>query len=269
MKKKSDSTSYIKLFILVVLFAAFISISYKAFLLVKNRSFRFSTYNIMLVGRSAHLVGFNTFKKQIYTLEVKDGREIFSSKKPLTSSIISGVPLDGMIVSIKRENLTDSKNEFPTFGRTLSFLLEDEKYVFYNINKFDLVKLYVVSRLTAWEDKSYDSIRDLSQDFSREKFYDSGIFNEKTSVEIVNSTGIDGLGARVGFMLANIGVNVISIKGGEEPKTQIIAKDHNLKTLERMERLFALKAQKAENTGIADIIINLGKDKIKEIGESP
>jgi len=260
MKEKSDNASYIKAFILIVLFSALASLTYKMFLLVKNRSFRFNTYNIILVGRDAHLAGFNTFKKQIYTLEVKDGREVFSSNKPLASSIISGVPLDGMIISIKSENLTGSKNDFPTFGQTLSFLLEDEKYVFYNINKFDLVKLYIVSRLTAWEDKSYDSIRDILQDFSREKFYDSEIFNEKTSLEIINSTKINGLGSRVGFTLSNLGANVISIKDGEDEKTQVLARDLNLKTLKRIEKLFGLKAQKSESSGIADIIINLGKD---------
>ena len=265
MKKKSDNASYIKVFILIVLFSALVSLTYKVFLLVKDRSFRFKTYNIMLVGRDAHLAGFNTFKKQIYTLEVKDGREVFSSNKPLASSVISGVPLDGMIISIKRENLTDSKNDFPTFGQTLSFLLEDEKYVFYNINKFDLVKLYVVSRLTAWEDKSYDTIRDLSQDFSREKFYDSEIFNEKTSVEIINSTEINGLGSRVGFILSNLGANVISIKDGEDEKTQVLTKDLNLKTLKRIEKLFGLKAQKDEGSGIADVTINLGKDLVTRL----
>ena len=260
MKKKSDNTSYIKLFILIVLFAAFISISYKAFLLVKNRSFRFSTYNIMLVGRDAHLAGFNTQKKQTHVLVFNNDRERFSGNNILASSIIAGVPLDGIVISINGKNLTDSKTHFPSLKQTLSLILEDEKYVFYNVNKFDLIKLYFVSKLTSWEDKSYVNVNNIVQDFLREKFYDSEIFNEKTSLEVVNSTGIDGLGARVGFMLANIGVNVISLKGGEEPKTQIIAKDHNLKTLERIERVFELKAQKSENTGIADIIINLGKD---------
>lgn len=265
MKKKSDNASYIKVFILIVLFSALVSLTYKVFLLVKNRSFRFSTYNIMLVGHDAHLVGFNTQKKQIYTLEVKDGREVFSSNKPLASSVISGVPLDGMIISIKPENLIDSKDDFPTFSQTLSFLLEDEKYVFYNVNRFDLVKLYVVSRLTAWKDRGYDNIQNLSQD-SGGKFYDSEIFNEKTSIEIINSTEINGLGSRIGVVLLNLGANVISIKDGEEGKTQILAKDYNLKTLKRVERLFELKAQKSESTGIADITINLGKDIAVEMG---
>ena len=260
MKKKSDNASYIKVFIVIVLFSALVSLTYKVFLLVKNRSFRFNTYNIILVGRDAHLEGFNIFKKQIYTLELKDGREVFSSNKPLASSVISGVPLDGMIISIKGVNLTDLKNEFPTFGQTLSFLLEDEKYVFYNINKFDLVKLYVVSRLTVWEDKSYDTIRDISQDFSREKFYDSEIFNEKTSLEIINSTKINGLGSRIGFILSNLGANVISIKDGEDKKTQVLAKDLNSKTLKRIEKLFELKAQKDDNARVADITLNLGED---------
>ena len=132
--------------------------------------------------------------------------------------------------------------------------------MFYNINKFDLVKLYVVSRLTVWEDKSYDTIRDISQDFSREKFYDSEIFNEKTSLEIINSTKINGLGSRIGFILSNLGANVISIKDGEDKKTQVLAKDLNSKTLKRIEKLFELKAQKDDNARVADITLNLGED---------
>lgn len=260
MKKKFDNTSYIKLFIIVVLFAAFISISYKAFLLVKNRSFRFSTYNIMLVGRDAHLMGFNTQNKQTHVLEFNNARERFSGNNILVSSTNAGVPLDGIVISIKPQNLTDSKTDFPSFRQTLSLILEDEKYVFYNVNKFDLIKLYIISKLTSWDDKSYVNVKNIAQDFLREKFYDSEIFNEKTSVEVVNSTGIDGLGARIGFILANIGANVVSIKDGEDEKTQVLTKDLNLKTLKRVERLFELEAQKDESTGIADIIINLGKD---------
>lgn len=269
MKKKSDNAPYLKLFILIVLISAFISITYKVFLLVKDRSFRFSTYNIMLVGRDTHIAGFNTQKKQIRVLEFKDSREVFSGNRPLESSIISGIPLDGKVISIKAENFVNSKNDFPAFGQTLSFLLEDEKYVFYNVNKFDLIKLYFVSKLTAWEDQSFDTIRNLSQDFPKEEFYDSEIFNEKISVEIINSTKINGLGGRVGSVLLNLGANVVSIKDGEEPKTQIISKDLNLKTLKRIEKLFDLKATKTESPGIAEITINLGKDSFKEIGELP
>ena len=269
MRKKSDNTLYIKLFILIVLFAAFISITYKTFLLVKNRSFRHDTFNVMLIGRDAHLVGFNTQKKQINVLEFTEGRDLFSRKKNFSASIFSGVPLDGMIISIKPENLIEAKKDFPTFAQTLSLILEDEKYVFYNINKFDLVKLYIISKLAPFKYASYDNIQNLAQDFSEnqaligkieEKFHDSEIFNEKISIEIINSTEINGLGGRVGFILSNIGVNVISIKDGEEPKTKITAKEHNLKTLKRIESLFELNAQRNEIPGIADITINLGKD---------
>jgi len=223
----------------------------------------------MLVGRDVHIVGFNIPKKQIHVLEFSRARDLFSRKKTLSASLASGVPLDGMIISIQVANIIDSKNDIPTFAQTLSFLLEDEKYVFYGVNKFDLIKLYIVSELTSWEDKSFDIIQNLTQDFSEdqvlaskigEKFRDSEIFNEKTSIEIVNSTEIDGLGGRLGFILSNIGANVISIKDGEESETKIEAKKYDIKILRRIERLVELKAQKEDNTGIADVTINLGKD---------
>ena len=206
MKKKPDNISYMKVFVLVVLLAAFVSLTYKVFLLVKNRSFRFSTFNIMLIGRKVHLIGLNTQKKQLQVLELNDGREVFLRYDPLASSIIAGVPLDGMIISKIPQDLIDQKNDFSTFGQALSFLFEDEKYVFYNTNEFDLIKLYIVSKLTMWE----------SSEKSSEKFYDSDIFNEKTSIEIINSTEINGLGGKAGLVLSNLGANVISIKDGEE-----------------------------------------------------
>lgn len=251
MKRKTDNIPYIKLFILIVLFAAFVSLAYKAFLLVKNRSFRFSTYNIMLIGRNANIASFNTQKKEIRLIEFKNGRE-FSRYKVLTASMKSSIPLDGMIISIIPQNLTRPSDDFPTFAQTLSFLLADEKYVFYNINKFDLVKLYLVSKLTKWE-RVYEE--------PQGKFYDTDIFNEKTSIEIINSTEINGLGAKLSLVLSNLGVNVISVKDGEEKKTQILAKDQNKKTLKRIERLFELKAEKSQGSDIADITINLGKDR--------
>jgi hypothetical protein len=254
MKTRKDNVSLwlIKLFLTIVLIAAVISIAYKAFLLVQNRSFKFSTYNIMIIGKNADVLGFNTRTQDIQILEYKDAREDFMRLNTLTASIKSGAPLDGMIISVIPKNF-QVEDKFPTLGQTISFLFEDEKYVFHNVNKFDLAKLYLVSLLTDWERQKAET--------PQGKFYDTDIFNEKTSIEIVNSTKINGLGARVSAVLSNMGANVISLKDGEETKTQIFAKDKDKKTLRRIEGIFELAAQKSENPEIADIIINLGKDR--------
>ena len=95
-----------------------------------------------------------------------------------------------------------------------------------------------------------------------EEFRDSEIFNEKVTLEIVNSTGVDGLGSKVGFLLSNLGVNVISIRNGEANNTKISVKGKGSQTLGRIEKLFKVKAQADETNSIADITINIGKDSL-------
>jgi hypothetical protein len=221
----------------------------------------------MLIGENAHITGFNTQRKQVHILEFKDARDKFSRKENLSASIASGVVLDGIIISIKPQDLIDSKGDFPTFSQTLSFFLEDEKYIFRDVNKFDLVKLFIVSKLTNWEEKNYKSVQSQSDgDLEiEEEFYDSGIFNEKTSIEIVNSTDINGLGGRFGLILSNLGMNVISVRDGGGEKTQILTNSIHTKTLKRIEDLLEMKAQKTESVGVSDITINLGKDFIGKV----
>ncbi len=269
MKNKQDRMLYIKLFILIVAVAALVSTTYKIFLLVKDRSFRFDTFNVMVMGEDVHVVGINTQKKQVGILEFNGARNSFSRKDILSASITVGVPLDGIIISIRPENLVDRNRDFPTFIQTLSFLLEDEKYVFHDINKFDLVKLYFISRLISWEEKNYEAAQDQLEIDSKigEKFYDSIIFNEKTSIEVINSTDINGLGGRFGFILSNLGMNVISIRDGVDKKTQILANNLGVITLRRIEDLLKLKAKKEGDAGIADVTVNLGKDILEKVEE--
>src|SRR3989338_5055451 len=99
---KSGSTlNYIKLFLIVVLFCALISLLYKSFLLVKNSSFKYGSFNLMLLDKNAYVVHIENSDKKISILKIDNAGKLLSGKSRLTQSMILGIFLDSSITASK------------------------------------------------------------------------------------------------------------------------------------------------------------------------
>ncbi len=272
MQKISQPITYIKLFFLIVITLAFLSLSYKAFLEIKNRAFRFETFNIIAADNDAYLISLNQKERSLVIFKFPDRGNIFFKRSLLSASIVTGVPIDGLIVAREKFEFGDIEKGFLSTEKLASLIFQTRKYNLFRINKFDLFKLFLFSKFVSESDRKIEKISSLDKDFRKnveldlktdDLFRDSKIFNQKISVEIINSTQTDGLGSRVSAILKNLGYNVIAVSNGNLNHSRILARKANLLSVERLEKIFNLKGEREEKSGIADVKLILSGDMFK------
>lgn len=93
------------------------------------------------------------------------------------------------------------------------------------------------------------------------KMNDSQIVEANYAVEIVNASGVDGLGLITKNILNNLGANVVSISSADDlvPKSQLLSKDKRNYLVSRLSDIFP-GISKEENLGSIDLRIIVGKD---------
>lgn len=264
MKKDSHSLLYIKIFLSCVLIAGFLSVSYKIFILVKDSSFKYDSFNLLVVGKKAQLVHFDSDKKKMAIIDLISPEQTFNNKHKISSSLVVGIPIDGKIIYSLKDN------DFLSIKNVLPIILTPQKYKLEGINQFDILKLSAFSYLVSKSDKSFEKI-DLG---GQEKvagskflsvFRDPEILNEKLSIEIINSTDIDGLGGKITTILENASYNIISISTGTHQESRIITQRKESVTVKRLQSFFGIEVVKARDQGIADVSVILGRDLVKNL----
>ena len=92
-------------------------------------------------------------------------------------------------------------------------------------------------------------------------FQDKTIFSEGLSITVINATGRSGIGNSFGKILSHVGANVIAVDTAETERelTTIEYSGFGGWTIQRLEKLLAIKANKVKKTGFSDIIITIGK----------
>src|SRR3989344_2669258 len=237
-KEKTESIIYIKFFLIIVLTAALISVSYKIFLAIANNSFKYRTFNVLFLDKDAYLVHLDTKDKKLGIFKFPGKRNLFPIKKAVR-----------IIIS------TDS--------------FENK-----NINQFDLLKIYLYSVFVPGNDRVVQEIKDIKSNFKENNqlkdfgnlLQENDIFNEKISAEVINSTGIDGVGARVSDILKSVGFNVISVETGDDKESIIIdqVRSRNV-SVPRLKSAFNIETREINETGTADITVILAKDILKSV----
>lgn len=94
-------------------------------------------------------------------------------------------------------------------------------------------------------------------------FADHTIIEEKRSIQIINASGISGLGNRIARIVTNMGGNVIAVSTGDSvlPMSEIVYSEAESYTLEKLQRLFRKKGVSTDKQAISDIVVIVGKDK--------
>lgn len=244
-KRESQNLIYIKIFLVVLAFAAFISIAYKFFLLVQNSTFKHDSFNLLLVSDNVSLYHLDRRKNELLIKDLGGKAEAIKNKNKISTSLALGVPLDGKIVIEDGQGRLSVREIFP-------LLFTPGKYDLDGLNELDIIKFLILSSITA-ENKS-----------SLDYFRDAEIINEKISIEIINSTEIDGLGGTILEMLKGAGYNVISVSTEQGQKSQITARKKGV-SVQKLTKLFGLPVIEVSDSGIADVSIILGKDFIKNL----
>lgn len=257
-KKVSENGSLKKVFIFISLvsFLVFISLSIKFYLLVKRGRFD-GVHQLNLAVKAKNesaIISFNPNTQFIYAFLISKSSDFPKFKKTLN------LPVDGEISFEKGEILTKAED--------IDNLVRDSIFSHSNSNLtvLDFVRLYIFSKTIPSSSISFvktDQTNTNNIDkITSVKFLDNKISEEKASIEIVNATGVTGLGSKFAKIITNIGGNVISVtSGNEEKKSSISFFGGKTYTLERLSSILKLEPYEMKTPQISDIVIILGKDK--------
>ncbi len=261
MLKKKPQKNNLKLagiFISAVLGLILLSFIVKLFLIVQDSKFDGKhKFNVLLENRSeSYIVSLSPETRSISTVKVSPSQDI---NKQLD------IPIDGSIkekgnININNLSTLFLKADFP-FGQKVN-----------GLTFLDLIRLALFSR-TISAGSTYS--RELTGGLSMAQkntiisltFTDSTIYEENQSIEVVNSTKVNGLGARFAAFISNIGGNPILVSNSEneESRSQIIYYGKESYTVKKLSSYFNLikQARKPSDRGISDVIIILGNDLAK------
>ncbi|MBI2195989.1 LytR C-terminal domain-containing protein [Candidatus Daviesbacteria bacterium] len=93
-------------------------------------------------------------------------------------------------------------------------------------------------------------------------FLDYTLSRENISIQVINGTGVLGLGNRLARLITNTGGNVVSVETAESlvEKSELSFHTEKTYTLEKLKKILGFQTRKLEEKGIADIIITIGQD---------
>ena len=249
---KSEPSRYIKIFIIVVACAAILSIAYKAFILIIKSSFKHETYNLLLLDQNAYLVHIDGANKSLITSKLKDSPKTLINKSRIEQSATVGVLVDASIIGASSGFKITASSLMDT-GTAADFIFSRGKFHFNNINEFDILKIFLLSKLIPADNQHEE--KGIFADLADRK-----ILNEKRSVDIINATGIDGFGSQMAIALRAVGYNVVELETGKAQKSKIRAADDSSDSVQRLKDALRIPFEKTREQTIADITLILGED---------
>ena len=222
-----------------------------------------------------------------------NGRDQFSISviaNPYKASIISFNPQDKSISHViligERKNLppgrllgvfTDSNiylgNDLKTYSvsKILFNALIRPNNKTQNITHIDILRLFIFANSLPVSGYLEDTLNlklasDTINGIAQKHFTDEDIIRERKSIEIVNGTGISGLGQRLERVLQNTGCNVVAVNASLKniDKSEIIASEKDSYTFEKLQKNLKYPDKTSEKPEIADIKIIIGIDGVRD-----
>lgn len=262
--KKNNNIFYLKIFFLIFFVTIFISIILKTLFLIRTSKLNQESFSVLVVGKQSTIYRINTNSAKIGVITIKNAPSV-RLENNLDSSMLLLTPIDAII---QDENDTQ-KDKYFSPANIFSIITGKRKAKFINMNAFDLMKVGYLSQKTSSDNVSYMDINysDLVKlgymnDDAKDLLKNESIINRKLSVEVINATGIDGLGARVAASLESIGYNVVSIKSSDNLKHSeisyfLIPKEY----ASSISQEFGIPYKLSDQQSISDIRIILARDE--------
>lgn len=232
--------------------------------MVRNSSFKSDGYNLLFLSNDAHIVHIDLKNNKMAIFSINNYGKILNNKKRIYDSVYLRIPIDGVVGFVNKDKQEINKKYFSIWN--LFSLLSNVGFRRDNVNELDFIKFFFYSRSIRDSDVEIKRIELYHEPLVDEPYADYykefSILNDKTSIEVVNASGVNGLGAKVSYMLKNAGFNVVSVGStdNESPSKIIVrVKDENT-SLKRINEIFKFKTEAKTESSIADITVVFGND---------
>jgi len=139
-----------------------------------------------------------------------------------------------------------------------------------NLTALDKIRLLILMKNVSANNRTLEQIT-LSQQTSDTNtliataLSDQDLASENISIQIINATGVSGLGQRLGKVLTNRGANIVDVSSAQNTQqtTTIAYYGNESYTVDLLQKFLGLSATRLSKQTIADIIITIGNDKKK------
>lgn len=204
--------------------------------------------------QSSEVVSFAPDTRSISILKIQDVSPTLSVGKFL------GIPIDAKVKNSRQEKNVASN---------LASLLFSYGKVETTLTPIDILRLWIFSRevpSSSVATKEISSSLDGASidKISSSRFVDYTLSQENISIQIVNGTGVSGLGNRLARLITNMGGNVVSVEtsDGLIKQSKITYQRKKTYTLEKLIKVLGFPSSFAEEKGIADVVLTVGEDSV-------
>lgn len=265
MSDKPASIAYLKIFFLAFFLLIVVAIIFRLVSLFSGSSFTGNSFSILYVSKNSKIISVEKSSKSVVYVSVGNVRSIVKGKSPFVAGIALGVPINAMIYDTDTSRDPDY-SDFISYGNEARMIFSVNKN-FENMNEYDLHKVLSIAR---GADKY--SVKNVSVNLFDEEsvnknlegaFLDHQIRDADSTVEIVNSTEINGLANAVASILTKKGYNVIALqnaKGSYDDNSYVgYSFTENLFT-QFLLQLTGFEKRNDTYSNTADVTIYLGAD---------
>lgn len=270
-RRPLSSVSYLKVFGVSLGILIIASLLLRIVNLYQESSFKDEVFTIMIrdekySSNSLHILHIDKRKSSIsHVILNTEGKikEKFSSS--YRASLTLGIPIDAIIVSkspIQGNNLI---NDFFSY-KNLYSLITLTSVKLYGLNSLDLITTFLLVNYFGYEKESYNKKTWENGKLSEslyEVFQDEKVINEKISVEIINSSSVNGVGSKLAALFRIIGYNVVSVSSGNK-KSEMIYRIKENYSLRRLKKILPLSTRFKDEVGIADVTIIVDESFVKK-----
>ncbi len=244
--KKSENLGLGIIFMLVIALIFLLSVVFKALDLYQKSEFNNdANFNLLLKSDSgAKYLSFSPKNQTINIVDIKGGQSDVRNLE---------IPTDATLNTnqeVTKTNIDSSVSSF-VFKKGL--------------NPFDSIKLLLFTKSVP-SDSVHESLVNTRDNLENDKklvriFSDPQIVSEKLTIQILNSSGVNGAGAKAAKLITNIGGNVILVTTTETetPGSSVTATRQSL-TFKKIKNLLRGWGKVDPGMNLSDIKIIIGRD---------
>ena len=267
------SFQYLKVFLLGVVILIFVALGMRAFTYIQESTFVGDHFVFLVISSEWYLVAIDRQQAQVNVVKLNNVKFDANWRVEKLSYEI-GIPIDAVIHLRNKKTFGHFYPEFFSSNMLSRMVSRAEPFSLEGANTFDLLKIYFAALssrvqnervLSFAQDKSGEVSGEVDEIFSL-FISDSRLKTENVSIEVVNSSGINGVGKRVAKLLTRFGFHVVSVTSSEVRfPSQITFRAQKNYTVERLVQIFHLPSFYSSGNAIADVTIVIGADYVEKI----